>query len=189
MKNSRKSGIMIVKCKKPYIMSVEGQPVEKHVVQCKDITHEAEFIAFDIEQMLKVALFHIPRPEETKSTPDLIEQENKSEKFYETESPSVADVEEQATTIEMIIGMNDQVMISKVMQTFEGFIKCKLICMDGGDPMPYQIWNTLHRDDKLKIMFCYIAFFVNPLQKLAQLSTRMGISSVMQGEPLKTGML
>lgn len=184
MINSRKDGTLIVKCQKPYHMAVNGQQTEKYIVICKDINIKAEYIAFDLEHYLRMSLNQIPKRDEIDSanTSEQAEQERKTEEFYKNNSPSVQDVEEQATMIEMIVGMSTGVSLSKLVQTFVGLIGCDLILMEGNIPMPFLTWQQMHRDDKLKIMFCYIAFFVNPLQKLAQISMRMESSRAMQGQ-------
>lgn len=184
MINSRKDGTLIVKSQRPYFMAVNGQQTEKHIIICKDINRKAEYIAFDLEHYLRMSLSQIPKRDEleTPNPSEQAEQEKRTEEFYKNNSPSVQDVEEQATMIEMIVGLSTGVSLSKLVQTFEGLIGCGLILMEGNIQMPFLTWQQLHRDDKLKIMFCYIAFFVNPLQKLAQMSIRMESSRAMQGQ-------
>lgn len=184
MKNSRKDGKMIVHCKKSYKMAVDGQQSEQNRVICKDITYEAEYIAFDLEQYLNVALFNMPVREEFKKLPKTSDDDMKAEKFYKNECPSIKEVEEQANMFQIMISMNKEIQLSRIVETFEGIVRSKLIHMEGDIPMPYEIWKTLDRNDRIKIMFCYIAFFVNPLQRLQSLSTEME-KSQLQGVNVK----
>jgi len=188
MKNSRKDGTLVVKCNKPYIMSVDGQPVESHIILCKDINHEAEYIAMDLEQMLRASVLNMPQQEGVEQQSGDNEDEKKAEKYYEDECPSVADVEENANVIEMIAGMNTKIKVSELMKTFVGLVKCRLVVMENKLPMPYAVWDSLSLEDKLKIMYCYISFFVNPLQKLVSLSSKMASSRDLQGQTQKTEM-
>lgn len=183
MKNSRRDGILLVDCKKPYKMAIDGQQVDKHRVICRDITNNTEYIAFDLEHYLRLAMFEIPKREEesTQTQAQAAEEDSKAEKFYNNESPTMEEVQEQAHMLEMAVSMTKVIPLSKLMHTFEGLVNGGLIFMEGKIKMPRQIWNQIDRYDKLKIMFNYIAFFVNPLQKLVETSTKTENSSVVQG--------
>lgn len=186
MKNSRKDGILILNCHKPYKMAIDGQYVEKYRLLCKEHNSESEYAVMDLGQYLTVALMNMPQNEQIQTDKTTDEQEKKAMKFYDNECPTMAEVEEQATLIEMMMLTNNQVTVSKLMQCFEGIVRSGLIFMEGNVQMPYQTWKQIHINDKLKIMYSYIAFFVNPLQRLVSLSTRMGSLNGMQGETVKT---
>jgi hypothetical protein len=192
MKNSRKDGTLVVKTNKPYIMSENGQGVERNIVICHESNHHTEYIAMDLDQALRASLCNMPARESISMSPadkeKQKEDEEKANKYYLNECPSVAEVEENSATVEMVLCMNTVIKVSEIAQKFVGLVNSGLIKMENGKSMPYEIWEKLDLQDKLKIMYCYISFFVNPLQKLAALSLRMGASKDMQGQITKTEM-
>lgn len=188
MRNSRHDGVLVVKIKNGYKMAIDGHEVTRYRVKCLDIDYESEYTAADLEQYLTISMMS----QVTTGAPDTQsieskEQENKMKKFYESENPSVEEVEEQAKTFEMMVQFNNAIQMSKIMQVFEGLIRLKRICLEDGTPMAYSIWKDISRSDKNTIIFSYIAFFVNPLQKLSQQYTPTAVEKeVMQGQPKKT---
>lgn len=192
MKNSRKDGTLVVKCNKPYIMSVDGHGEERYIVICKEFNHHCEYIAMDLSQALQASIFAMPKRDNLKISDDdsqrQKEDEDKAEKYYNNECPSVAEVEEDAALIEMMLSMNIEVKISYIAEKFVGLVLAGLIKMENGKSMPYQLFSQLHIKDKLKIMFCYISFFVNPLQNLVSLSTTLMDRKDMQGQTKKLEM-
>lgn len=192
MKNSRKDGTLVVKINKPYTMSVDGQPVQEHVLICHEINQHCEYIAMDIEQYLKACVLNMStRNNEQRQVvydKQAKEDEKKAKNYYENECPSVAEVEENAAMLEMFVSMNTMIRVSQIMEKFVGFVNAGLIKMKNGKSLPYLYWNKLDMRDKLKIMYCYCSFFVNPLQNLAELSKRLENQQDMQGTTGKTGM-
>jgi hypothetical protein len=150
-----------------------GQPVEQYRVMCKDITVETECIAADLEQYMTLALTNMPQKDEVQQSQSTDTEDSAVKRFYEEESPSCAAVEEQAVMLQMMVNMSNGIQASKIMKTFEELVRGGLIYMEGNVKMPYLIWRQLHRDDKAKIMYNYIAFFVNPLQKLVSMSEKI----------------
>ena len=171
MRNSRRDGLLIVRCDKPYKVAYKGNTVERYTVICRDINKRAEFIAFDFEQMLNVALVSLANDSQISETEEDKDQKTESEKFYDEENPSVSDVEKQAGTILLMINSNSKIKMSEFIKTFKGFLKCGLIRTEDDIQVNDHIWNSIDRNDKVKIMVNYMCFFVNPLQRLQNMST------------------
>lgn len=185
-KNSRKDGVLYIECKHPFKIAVDGQEVERQKIIAHDITYNVEDVAFNLEQYLRVALLHMPAIENaTENKKIAAADDKKAEQFYNNESPSSTEIEEQANLIQMMMEMNKEVLISKMMQEFTQIIYYNLLKVEGNINMTMPIWTTLHRDDKAKVLFSYIAFFVNPLQKLQNQSILMEKQGL-QGEMKKT---
>jgi len=181
LKNSRKDGILVLKTLKPYKMAIDGQEVERNIIICHDITYQAENVAFDIEQYVKVAMMNIPAKDTTSSEGD----NSEVEEFYKNESPTEQEVESQAGMFETLISMNSVVEMSKIMKKFHELIAYRRIKAEGNTAMTEPIWKTVHRIDKVRILCSYIAFFVNPLQRLSEMYIDT-VKNTMQGDSKKT---
>ena len=162
MKNSRKDGMLLVDCKKAYKIAVNGEFVDGYRIVCKDINYQAENIAFDLEQMMLAALVNIKTGNTTNQQAD-----DSNDDFYDNEAPSMADVEKAASGLEIIVKMSTGIELSKLVEKFVELIHCGLIFCENNIKMTIPIWQTVNRNDKLKIVFSYISFFVNPLQSAA----------------------
>jgi hypothetical protein len=179
-KTSRKDGILVLKTDKPYKMAINGKLEQRNIILCFDINNQAESAAFDLEQYFDVAIFDMAEKQINKSTPAR-DDDKKEDDFFKKDSPSNKEIEEKALGIEMLLRSNKAILISKILETFNEIIQAGLIKADGGITMTSPIWQTIHRDDKLKIVFWYAAFFVNPLQRLSAINASLGIKSE-QGE-------
>ncbi len=170
MRNSRKDGLLVVRTSKPYKIAKDGGYVDRNMVICKDITYKTENIAMDLEQLITSAIF-----ESSNATNQVENYDNSDEtrnnNFYDNESPSSREVEEVGNGLKMFMMMSKSIPISKVVDKFEELIKCGLIIADNkvdGQVMTIPIWEKIHRNEKLRIVFCYISFFVNPLQSVVK---------------------
>lgn len=191
MRISRRDGILIVECKKSFKVAYDGKMVERNRVICKEITFEAEAAAFDLEQSVRVALMNISTPQDKKYSSQEHntandENDEKMKKFFENDCPSIKEVEEQGAMIEMMCSMNKQIRMSEIVNIFGELLHHGLIEIEGNIKMTPEIWKTVDRKDKLKIMFNYIAFFANPLQSLLTTSASLLTDHTsMQGESKK----
>lgn len=184
MKTSRKDGILILKTNKPYKIAVDGNLVDRNTIICREITGNTEGAAFDLEQMFDAAMFDIAakNSQKEKSQKEKQEEEKKQKAFFDNDRPSNDEIEDQALGLEMIIRMNKVIKISTLTEIFNEFIVGNLISAEGNVSMTIPIWETIHRDDKLRILFWYTAFFVNPLLRLLTISISM-VKRLEQGLP------
>lgn len=166
MRNSRKEGLLVVKTDHPFQISKDGEYVNRNMVVCKDITYDVEYVAMDLEQMLTAAIFEVSQNQPQQKV-QAQSEDNGNEEFYTKDNPSVAEVEEIANGLSMFLMMSKKTKKSEIIQKFEDLIAAGLITVEKGHSMTIPIWQRIHRKDKEKIVFCYIAFFVNPLQSVA----------------------
>lgn len=177
MRTSRKDGVLVLKTEKPYTMAVNGSFEQRNTIICKDISNQAESAAFDLEQYFDAAIFEMAE----KNTGRKTSKKQNDDDFFDIDCPSDQEIAERAAGLEMIIRSNRSVLLSKLLETFNEIIQAGLVCIDGGDPITAPVWSTVHRDDKLKIVFWYATFFVNPLQRLSLIGAIMD-NSIEQGE-------
>jgi hypothetical protein len=175
MKTSRKDGILVLKIDKPYKMAVNGTLEQRNIILCYDINNNAESAAFDLEQYFDVAIFDMAEKQVDRK--QMSDEELEKDDFFKKDSPTDKEIAEKALGLEMLLRSNKAILISKILETFNEIIKAGLIKADGGTVMTPTIWQSIHRDDKLKIVFWYAAFFVNPLQRLLAISVKMGNKS------------
>jgi hypothetical protein len=175
MKTSRKDGILVLKTDKPYKMAVNGTLEQRNIILCYDINNNAESAAFDLEQYFDVAIFDMAEKQVDRK--QMSDEELEKDDFFKKDSPTDKEIAEKALGLEMLLRSNKAILISKILETFNEIIKVGLIKADGGTVMTPTIWQSIHRDDKLKIVFWYAAFFVNPLQRLLAISVKMGNKS------------
>jgi hypothetical protein len=175
MKTSRKDGILVLKTDKPYKMAVNGTLEQRNIILCYDINNNAESAAFDLEQYFDVAIFDMAEKQVDRK--QMSDEELEKDDFFKKDSPTDKEIAEKALGLEMLLRSNKAILISKILETFNEIIKAGLIKADGGTVMTPTIWQSIHRDDKLKIVFWYAAFFVNPLQRLLAISVKMGNKS------------
>lgn len=173
MKNSRTDGILVFDTVVPYKAAISGKLEERTKIICHDVTHKCESAAFELEQLVTVAMTGLPEQQKKGSKKQIDSEEKKAEKFYKNESPSDADVLAQARAIRMMVQMNNRIRVTEILEVFNEFIVAGVICWDGDQKMESPIWQTISREDKLMIVFRYIAFFVNPLESLANMQKSM----------------
>ena len=178
MKTSRKDGILVLKTDKPYKIAINGTLEQRNIILCYDINNKAESAAYDLEQYFDVAIFDLAAKQIEKK---ISKDEDNEDDFFKKDSPSNKEIAERALGLEMIIRSNKTILISKILESFNEIIQSGIIKADGGITMTPSIWETVYRDDKLKIVFWYVTFFVNPLQRLLAINTFMEIKSE-QGE-------
>ena len=178
MKTSRKDGILVLKTDKPYKIAINGTLEQRNIILCYDINNKAESAAYDLEQYFDVAIFDLAAKQIEKN---ISKDEDNEDDFFKKDSPSNKEIAERALGLEMIIRSNKTILISKILESFNEIIQSGIIKADGGITMTPSIWETVYRDDKLKIVFWYVTFFVNPLQRLLAINTFMEIKSE-QGE-------
>lgn len=170
MRNSRKEGLLVVETK-PYKVSKDGNYVDVKTVICKDITYDTEFVAMDFEQMFTTSMFNAPTMQDQNQRNKTIANDSSKdvEDFHKKDCPSTKEVDEVGKGLKMFASMSRAVPLSEYVQKFEDLINAGLVYAgDINQQMTIPIWQGIHRDDKLKIVFNYMAFFVNPLQNAVE---------------------
>lgn len=167
MVTSRKEGMLVVLTAKPYKMAKSGVLSNANEVIMKEITYEAEGIAYDIQQLFANAMMDIALKSKNlnANAPKVPEAKDS---FDDEESPSAAQVREKAEELKVMYQMNSASDLSKLVKVFTGFVNAGLIFAEGMIPMTEKaIWPTIDRNDRLDLIFSYIAFFVQPLASLS----------------------
>lgn len=173
MKNSRTDGILVFDTVVPYKAAINGNLEERTKIICHDVDSKCEGAAFDLEQLISIALTALPEQQKKAPKKQIDSDEKKAEEFYKNDSPSDSDVLSQARALRMMVQMNNRVKMTEILEVFNEFIIAGVICWDGDHRMTAPIWQTISREDKLMIVFRYIAFFVNPLEALAAMQASM----------------
>jgi hypothetical protein len=181
-RTSRKDGILIIKTDKPYRMAVNGRLEERNTIICNDINSSAELAAFNLEQLMDVALFETGRKQDNSNQSPL-----EADDFFDKDCPTDEEIKDKATALEFLVRASKDVKISEIIQEFKGILNSGVIKCDGGASMMPVIWDTVDRNDKVKIVFWYSAFFVNPLQRLYAINPEMAKKSE-RGEMLDSEM-
>ncbi len=174
MKTSRTDGILVIQTKKPYKIAINGQAEDRTEIICHDVTSKSEEAAVDLEQLLTAAMGSIEQRATTTSKKQMLADEKKGKDFFGNNSPSDADIEEQAQALEMMIKLNKSVKVSELMEVFREFLAAGTVCAAGDQQMYANIWETVDYRDKLRIMYWYAAFFVNPLESLLNMQSSTG---------------
>lgn len=175
MKTSRQEGILIIQTKKPYKIAISGQQDDRTEIICKEVNSKCEGAAMDLEQLLTTALGSVEN-KGSKATKKQMEKDEKKDKdFFGSECPSDADIEEQANNLHLAVKMQRVVKISELMEVFGDFLATGRVCAVGDQKMTQVIWDTVSAQDKIRILFWYAAFFVNPLESLANMASSMDI--------------
>lgn len=166
MKNSRSVGELHFNTKNKFKVSIDGQFEERDEIICHDITSKCESAALDLEQLFLAALGSLKGS--GKKNDALIEENNKKNKaFFDNESPTLKEVQEQADGLEMAIMFNKDVKASEILIAFRELVLSGVVCTAGDKPMTSDIWdNRIKIKDKAYICYMYCAFFVNPLERL-----------------------
>lgn len=175
MKTSRNQGILVLKTNEPYNIAINGNMEKRNIIICKDINYENETIAYDLEQSLMGAFIdtaeRFSKKNNDKDVLKITDETNKkNNEFLNKESPEEKEIDNQWSSLLMPILMSKNVKLKEIMSTFEQLALSGLIICDANIPMTITIWKTVSRQDRLKIAFSYMAFFVNPLQQLLKLS-------------------
>lgn len=166
METSRKDGILILRTKVPYQMAVSGSISDVSEIICKEITYPVEGIAFDIEQIFYNAMINVAgKSKDFKSEGG---KSNDDTGYDIKECPTDEEIEDNANQLEVLFKMNSAGKMSELVNLFEGIINAGLVMAEGMIPMSAKLppWTTISRQDKSKIIFKYISFFVKPLVAL-----------------------
>lgn len=184
MKTSRKDGILVFKTKKPYKIANEGKQVERNIIICRDINSKIEKYAYDLQQLFMNSFLEMREKSERiqdNSKKDDKENQKQIEEFYKNDCPPDKEIEKSAQSLKLMVNMCQSVRMSKYMDYFENIVFSEAIEVDGGFNMNALIWESIHYDDKLRLLFWYCAFFDNPLKRLSDTSILMEDQSF-QGE-------
>lgn len=171
MKTSRKDGILVMYTKNPYKMAIDGRLQEKNTIICHDIDYENEGAAYDLQEALMAAFMDVSERNQSKNLKiedKTSDQEN--ENFLNKESPTEKEIEVMGASMMMPILISKSVGLKNVIKIFESIALNGLVLCEGNIKMTSVIWKTINRQDRLKIAFGYMAFFVNPLQQLLIMS-------------------
>jgi len=170
---SRRDGILDFDTNKPYKIAIAGEQQERTQIICHDVTSKTENAALDMLQLLTTAIQNVPQPETTPTKKQLDADERKDSKFFDNESPSLKEIDEQALALQMAVQSNTVVKMSEIMDLFFDFVDSGAVNCAGDLKIYKPIWESIHRDDKIKIVFRYCAFFVNPLMQLVAMASSM----------------
>lgn len=178
MQTSRKQGVFILHTNVPYKMAKGGGYENATEVICWEFTSDTDWIAFDLEQMFRIAMMDVQQRRKPTKIEQLPGKEEKYEseltQYDDAESPTEAEVDEQANILNLQFTMNATVKISELVEVWSNVIEGGLIELEGGgQKMIKTVWDTIHRDDKLRIVFGYISFFVKPFSKLEKMYLEM----------------
>lgn len=171
MKTSRLEGVLSMMTKKPYKVGIGGQQEDRNEIILYDVDSKCEGAAADMEQLVMAAVSSI-EGKATSSKTQMKKEEAKAQAFYDNDSPSEAEVEEQAAQLLLVFKMNRNVKLSEVIDIFTHFINAGRVRYAPGDGTNIlaPIWETIDRRDKERIIFHYIAFFDNPLELLSSMA-------------------
>ncbi len=171
MKTSRTEGILILATKKPYKVAIEGNLEERFEIICHDVNSKCEAAAADMEQLIIRGLTAIPEGQSKASKKQMMKDEKKDKDFFENDTPSDKEINEQAQNLQMIMQMNGAVNISELMDIFQEILAAGVIEYAGGKKMTQTVWGSVDRHDKVAVMFKYCSFFVNPLEQLVNMAS------------------
>lgn len=169
MKTSRIEGILVFDTTKPYNMAIDGNLEDRNQIICHDVNSKCENAAFDIEQLLTVGLMEMSASKTAEKMSEkggTAEKELETEDFFKKECPTDKEIDEIAMLLKTAFSMSKEIKMSEIIEAFNAFRKAGVICAAGDIKMTDIIWNTVSRQDKLKIIFRYCSFFVNPLEAL-----------------------
>jgi hypothetical protein len=151
----------------PYKMAIDGQAnQDRSFICCKEFGYKTENAAFDLEQLFTVAMFDMAQNRKASSDNAKVEKDD----FFNKDCPTDKEIQERAMGLEMMIKSSAKVKISQLLEIFSEFLDAGLIQVEGGQVMTEIIWQSVKPSDKLKILFWYCAFFVNPLRRLETMS-------------------
>lgn len=170
MKTSRTEGILVFETEKPYKIAINGEQQDRKEIVCHDVNGKCENAALDMEQLITTALQSIPQGKSKATKKQLLADEKKDKEFFGTDSPSEKQINDNAQGLEMMIQMTDAVKMSDLMELFVEFVGAGVVCCAGDLKITKPIWESIHRNDKKRIMFRYCSFFVNPLEQLVNMA-------------------
>ena len=172
MITSRKDGILVLHTAKKYKMAGQGIITEQNEVVCKEITYPVEAIAFDIDQLFcnaMMAMASKTRPTAGDNVPEPVK-----DGYEDKDNPTESEIAEKAEELSLMFKMNDSSKMSELVGLFTGLVKAGFIEAFGAVKMTDKvIWPDIDRNDKLKIIFSYISFFIKPLASLEKSSTQI----------------
>ncbi len=169
MKTDRKEGILYFDTLKPYKVAIAGKLEERTEIICHDVNAKCEEAALDMEQLLLRALNSLPERTSRASKKQMDADEKKDKSFFDNNSPSEKEIDEQATNLSLIVQMNSAVQMSQLLEVFQEILASGVISYVGNQKMTSTVWTSIGRKDKTRIMFRYCSFFVNPLEQLANM--------------------
>jgi hypothetical protein len=174
MTTSRRDGTLVLELDRPYKMASDaGQIIEARKIYCLEFNSKTENIAFDIEQMLDNAILNVAekRPKTAGANvtdSDVSLEQKKMDKYYKNNSPSHAEVRKDASMLLSMFMVNSEVKLSLLMNTFKELVSAGRIKAEGNVKINDLIWDSIDRRDKTRILFSYISFFDNPLQRQSE---------------------
>ena len=172
MNNNRNDGVFAFNIKHPYKVSIDGTFEDRNGIICHEFDSKATAnTAADIEQMLTTSFGKIASKADSRTKKQIQKEEKEENDFYDNNSPSDEEIKTRAKELRLMFNMQREVRMSELIDIFEDFVAGKLIKTEGDITMYGNIWDSLHKDDRIDIMFRYIIFFVNPLQSLSQTDT------------------
>lgn len=186
MVTSRKDGILVMELDNGYNIAINGTIEKRKGIICKEFGSSCELVAFDMEHLLNQAMFSMA--DGLKNHGSKVQSVQEKDDFYDTDCPKDSEIKERSTALEMMIRANTKVKMSQIVELFKEFVNAGLIICDCQIPMTSIIWDSIKMNDKLKIIFGYISFFVNPLQRLETMSIETDKKSL-QGQVKDKGML
>ncbi len=178
MITSRMEGILSLHCLVPYKMAKGGGYEQATEVILKEFTHETDHIAFDLEQLFRISLNEANKSNKREKEPEAPEGfediKARMDAYENDDSPSEDEINFQATILEVNITKTKAVMVSELEDIWDGIFDAGLVELEGGgQKMIKSIWKSIDRNDRKRIMFGYISFFVKPLYSLEKMYSKM----------------
>ena len=158
---------------KPYKMAIGGENQDRNQIICHDVTSKTENAALDMLQLLTTAIQNGPQTNSKMTKKQLAEADKKDQSFFDNESPTIKDIDDQATALQIAVQSNTVVKMSEIMDLFFEFVDKGAVNCAGDLKIYRPVWESIHREDKMKIVFRYCAFFVNPLMQLVAMASSM----------------
>ena len=181
MNTSRADGILVVPVSE-YEASVGGQFVKCKTIIMKEMKSElADDAASDLEQLTKTAIMKLTKEFQGQERPAVEDDDDDEYDFYNDNSPSEEEVEKQVDQLSAMIFMQDGVKASKFLAVFKTINSEGLIRIEGDYRMQETVWKNMKRQDRIKLMIAYIAFFVQPLQSVQKQNTTKKVRSSTAG--------
>ena len=146
---------------------------EQTEIICTDVNSKCENAAFDMEQALTNAMQNVPQKNVKATKKQLAADEKKDQDYFEKDSPTLEEIDNHAFALEMAVKSNSSVKMSEILEIFMDFINAGVVRCVGDQKITTPIWDSISRRDKMKIVFRYCSFFVNPLEQLVNMASSM----------------
>ena len=166
MKTSRLEGILVMETKKPYKMAIDGNMEPRNEIILNDVNEACENAAYDLEQLLMAASVSIPQTNIKVDQKRSEAEDKETQNFFSDDCPSEKAINNMALSLESMVSLSTGVKMSEIMEVFNDFVSAGVVKCAGGAKMEPNIWRTVDRKDKKRIVFRYASFFANPLESL-----------------------